>query len=269
MVILVAAEHAVTLNANISSAVIDVVHPVSVVDFKAFPVASAGNAAPSSTDDVIINGNGAFGNSDNTISNTRTCLSLTVTSGYTGTRTHSAVLTVAGNVTFGANETIAGSSSMTISATSTITSNGKTWPNNITINSSITVTNNSLLTVNGILSLGANVTFAGTNGFTTRTLSVSSTSTVTITLKESITYSVTSGLESYLSRVGSIVLFTSSHASTKAILTLQNGASCNCLANFTRIDASGGRPIRTFFGVITDSLNIENVNDLQTVSSAA
>jgi hypothetical protein len=349
---------------------------------------ATGASVPTIADDVTFD---ASGNNNCTINaSARSCLSLTITSGFTATITHSQVLTVAGNVTFGANYTIAGSSSMTISAASTITSNGKTWPNNMTwsggdtktlvgnlviggsislptsaslnkttsetftcsginiaanlsgtadiylvggtwtnggitnnnlflqgnitvnsivnygtgtlkyisgtitttsstlqLNSSctidttgmswnnvsanssvITVTLNSLLTASGTLTL-QNTTFTGTTGFTVGTLTTLNFTNFTVTLKESITYTVTSSLSAFASRVGSILLFTSSHASNKAILTLQNGANCNCLASFTRIDASGGRPIRTFMGTITDCNNIERCDDLFTVASAA
>jgi len=350
----------------------------------------ANNAtAPTSTDDVIFNGNGAFGNSSSVINGTRTILSLTITAGYTATMTHNAVLTVAGNWTMNNTHTIAGSSSITISATSTITSNGQTWPNNMTwgsgaftvtlvgnftINGPLTITGqrtinattleiltcagisltqnvngtasiiltggtwtqtggriisnnltlngvtvsgivlyesgtltyisgtvtgstltisggctldiggvtwstillsspsgtitlNSLLVANTLSQGQASCTFGGSFGFTVDTLSWTAISATTFTLQEGVTYTITSALTANTSRVGSIVTFTSSHGTNKAILTLQNGATCACLANFTRIDASGGRPIRAFNSTITDCVYIQGITDLKTMAA--
>jgi hypothetical protein len=164
------------------------------------------------------------------------------------------------------------SSTLNLTGSCTLATNGMSW-NDITLSNTtaFTYTINSLLTASATLTIGTGAvqTFAGTAGFTVGTLSVPSITAITINFKESITYTVTTSLLCKDSRTGSIVLFTSSHASTKAILTLSNGASNNVLAAFTRIDASGGRPIRPFMGVITDCSNIENQNDLATVASAA
>lgn len=350
-------------------------------------------APPTVADTVTFDGAGLYGNQNSTISATISCLSLTITA-YTGTMTHNAVLTVAGNLTLSTSYTIAGTSSMTISATSTITSNGKTWPNAMTWSGSNTkaiigdFTVSGILTVSGITTInkttieklnvgglslsqalsgtsdiyltggswtvtgginrfisnnvfiqgdvtisGPNVgfrsgtlkynsgtivttgstlnleqgctldtngitwenvtmttstqtftlnslfnisgtfnilssTISGTSGFTCATLLCSTTGVTTISLKEAVTYTVTSALTCYLSRVGAVVLFTSAHATTKAILTLQNNAGtiCNVLADFTRIDASGGRTINTFASTITDCLNVRQYFDSQNVA---
>jgi len=112
------------------------------------------------------------------------------------------------------------------------------------------------------------MTFAGSFGWEFGSFTHGGTSASTVSLKESITYTITTLLSAYLSRTGSVVLFTSSHASTKANLVLVNGATCRCLCNFTRIDASGGRPIRSFNGVLTSTENIVSINDLATVGSS-
>ncbi len=64
-------------------------------------------------------------------------------------------------------------------------------------------------------------------------------------------------------------LFTSDHATNKANITLNNGALCNVLASFTRIDASGGRTIFTFNGVLTTTVNITAITDLTFVTGRA
>jgi hypothetical protein len=86
----------------------------------------------------------------------------------------------------------------------------------------------------------------------------------TITLAAGITYTVRGALTLNTTRIGSVQTFTSSSGvgGTKAILTLNQGATCNVLANFTRIDASNGRTIRSFNGTITDCLNIVAFTDI-------
>lgn len=344
-------------------------------------------SVPGASDDVIFDGAGT-GNSPSTISATITVLSFTVTSGYTNTITHNAVLTVAGNVTLNTSYTIAGTSALTISATSTITSGGKTWPNgvtfsgtsttktlvgnlvisgaltisstsqtinwttnemlscngltmtqgllsgtakiiltggtwsgagavlndldiagnvtvsgsvafntktltyvsgtvtttgstltiaasptidtdgitwnNVTTVGSITITLNSLLTIGGILTqstTNASLTFSGSSGFTIGTVTVPNAFAITWTFVNGVTYTITNAFNAFTSRIGATVLFTSDHASNRAILTLQVGATNNVLGNFTRIDASAGRTIYTFNGVVTDSLNVVSFGD--------
>lgn len=341
-------------------------------------------APPTISDDVTFDGVGVTGNSNSTISAIISCLSFTVTSGYTQTITHNAVLTIAGNVTFNTSYTIAGASAITISATSTITSGGKTWPNsvtftnantktlsgnwtitgtltvsaattlnwttneiltlggltlnaamsgtagitlasgtwsgasalsnnltlssgttvsgsvayntgtltgsgtttttsstltvatsttfntsgiswnNVTLTATATLTINSLLSIGGTFTINAGVTptFAGTAGFTVATFTWSTASAVTLTFKNSVTYTITTAFNCFLSRNGSIALFTSDDGTLKATLTLNNGATCNVLASFTRIDASGGRPILSFNGTITTCTNIFSYSDV-------
>jgi hypothetical protein len=111
----------------------------------------ANNASvPTSVDDVLFD---ALGNSSSVISATITILSINISSGYTATMTHNAVLTIAGNVTLGANYTIAGTSGITISAASTITSNGKTFPNNVTFSNTNTKTLVGNFTILGSLTI--------------------------------------------------------------------------------------------------------------------
>jgi len=226
---------------------------------------ATGASVPGVADDVTFD---ASGNNNCTIdTSARSCLSLTITSGYTSTITHTQQLTVAGNITLGANYTIAGTGLLIVSASSTIVTNGKTWPNNLQINTGTTITiNTSNLIVSGSLILAGTVTFAGTNVWNCNTLSHTGVSAFTVTLKESLEYVVTNSFSCFNSRTGSILLFTSAHASTKALLKLNSGATCKCLANFTRIDSSSGRVIRSFNGTITDCVNIVSITDLKTVA---
>jgi hypothetical protein len=340
---------------------------------------------PTSADDVRFN----FGTANATISASITILSFTKTSGYTGTITRSAALTVAGNFTDNTASAWAGSQTLQISATSTMESGGQTWgapltfngtstktllgnwsvtllsiiggtttlnktttetltatggmaigngfngtadviltggtwsggnafgcatltiAGNVTIStgtsigasiltySSGTVTvsagtfglagnctlntagivwssisaNNlgtytitSLLTMTGTFTIYAGSTITGTAGFTCATLTggAGGITAATITLQAGITYTVTSALTFNSSRVGAINTFTSSSGvgGAKAILTLSPGATCNVLSNFTRIDSSAGRTIRSFNGAITDCSNIVSFTDI-------
>ena len=233
---------------------------------------ATGASVPGASDDVTFDGNG---NNPCTIdTSSRSCLSLTVAAGFTNTITHTQQLTVGGNITLHSGYTIAGSGLLVISASSTIVTGGKVWPNSVTLSDTTGLTytiNTNAFEITGTLNLGvgASTTFAGTAGFIVGTLSSIDTDASTITLKESITYTINALFSCYLSRVGSVVLFTSAHASTKAnILMPNNGTNiCNVLADFTRIDASGGRSINTFGGTITDCLNVNQYYDYKGTAS--
>jgi hypothetical protein len=367
--------------------------------------ASSGGAnnqsVPNQNDTVTFDGAGVNGNTDATISAIITVNTLTITTGYTATMTHNAVLTILTSWNYQSAYTIAGSSAITINGACTTTSNGGSWPNSLNIlggNQTITgvltilgslsftgstqnhIINGSTIITNGLSLLNnqvsgtssfiitggiltgsnasgrgifvnltvrpdnSNVTISGTFGFGIATLaytpsaySVTSTGTIviegntactfdtgamrlnnvtlasssnftyslnsnllldgiliiralntlfsgsygfevatlihtqvvtaTVTLQEGVTYEITNLLSAFSSRIGSVVLFTSSSGSNRANLILRNGAECRCLCNFTRIDASGGRPIRSFNGVITDCINIVPITDLQTVGT--
>lgn len=179
---------------------------------------------------------------------------VTVSSGVaynTGTLTSlSATVTTAG-------------STLTISASTTLNTAGVTW-NNITIANTTTVTINSLLTLTGTLTLNQSaITFAGTAGFTTATLTELSQSSRTITFNDGVTYTITTALNAFNSRTGSILTFTSDDATNLAIFDVKQGCVCNVLANFTRIDASPGRPILSFNGTITGCKNVFAYTDVK------
>jgi len=182
-------------------------------------------------------------------------------------------LTIAGNVTIGSvnistttltysSGTVTTSGTLRCSGSPTFNTAGITWTN-IQIDAGGTYTINSLLTISGTLSIfGSVLTFAGTAGFTCGTLTTNLSTANTITLVAGVTYTVTSAFTFNTSRVGAIQTIASSSGVTKAILTLNQGATCNVLSNFTRIDSSAGRTIRSFNGTITDCLNIVAFNDL-------
>jgi hypothetical protein len=160
---------------------------------------------------------------------------------------------------------------LTLASSCTLGTNGMTW-NFITLTNTTaqTYTISSALSISGTLTLGtgAVTTFAGTAGFTVATLTNASTGAITVNFKEAVTYTITTLFNCHTSRVGAIVLFTSSHGTTKANILMPNNGSnlCNVLASFTRIDASGGRSINSFGGTITDCTNVVSFYDLKTVS---
>lgn len=197
--------------------------------------------------------------------------------------------TIACNLTYAGNVTLSGSllyntgtmtytsgtitttgSTVTLSGSCTLNTNGMSF-NNITLNTnSTTITNNSLCTITGTLTYndGIGATWAGTAGFTAGTVTFNNTTAATENFKDGNTYTITTALNCFKSRNGSIVTISSSHATNTTAIVLQNGASCDVLANFTRVDASGGRTIWTFNGTLTTTTNINSFTDLKTVSKS-
>lgn len=198
---------------------------------------------------------------------------------WTGGGALSNSMSIAGNVTVSASVTYntgtltytsgtvtTTGSTVTVAASTTFNTNGISW-NNITTTNNITLTINSLLTITGTLTLSSNnIIFSGTSGFTVATFLSNAISVTTLTFLNTVTYTITTAFNASQSRSGSILLFTSDHATNKAVLTLNNGATCNVLASFTRIDASNGRAIWTFNGVVTTCFNIISLTDLSFVT---
>lgn len=145
---------------------------------------------------------------------------------------------------------------------------GVTWTN-IVFGSSLTYTVNSLLTATGTFSTTGSVTFAGTSGWTCGTFSHTGVSAFTVTLQNSVTYQITGLFDCNKSRVNSIITFTSNSGTLRANLIMPNNGSnlCNVLANFTRIDASGGRSVTTFNGTINNCVNVVQYQDYKPVAA--
>lgn len=150
----------------------------------------------------------------------------------------------------------------------TLNTDGITWAT-VTSPNSNTITINSTLSADTLSIAGTAQTFAGTVGFNVSIFSVTAISAITHTLAAGVTYTVTSLFQCKDSRIGSIVLFTSSSGTVRANLIMPNNGNnlCNVLASFTRINASGGRSITTFGGVITDCLNIVQYYDYPTTAA--
>lgn len=158
-------------------------------------------------------------------------------------------------------------STLTLSGASTLNTSGMSW-NNVTIAATATYTLNSLLSCSGTLLINNGIapTFGGTSGWTVATFLSNHLSSATVFLKNGVTYTITSAFNCSQSRLGSMIAIRSDDATNKAILTLNQGATCSVLATFTRIDASNGRVIYTYNGTVTDCININPYTDLKTVS---
>ena len=183
-------------------------------------------------------------------------------------------ITFSGRLSFGAS----GKSLKYISGTITTTSStlvmagGNFYTSAITWNNlSVTATVGNFLyesmTATGNLTISAAISpfFYGPYGFTVANLIINNVNAQTVTFDDVATYVITTSLEAYTSRNGATLKLTSDHATNKTIITLNQGATCNLLADMTRIDASGGRTIRTFNGTVTSCTNVQEFHDLQTI----
>ena len=126
------------------------------------------------------------------------------------------------------------------------------------------ITLNSKLVANTLLFSVQNLTFLGSFGFDTNNVIIQGGGS-TRTLVAGVTYIINSSLTGI---VLSIPNFTSSSTTLKAKLVLGYNAVCSVMANFTRIDASGGRTINAWNGTITDCINVNRYTDLQTVAKS-
>jgi hypothetical protein len=112
------------------------------------------------------------------------------------------------------------------------------------------------LTILGTLSLSGSATFAGTDGWTCGTLSLTAAGTFTITLQNSITYTTTTAAILTGGTNAARYTMTSNSGTVRAIWTLENGASQSLIyVQGTRIDSSSGQTIYPFGVTPIDSLN--------------
>lgn len=118
------------------------------------------------------------------------------------------------------------------------------------------------LTIIGTLSLAGNATFAGTDGWTCGTLSLTAAGAFTITLQNSITYTTTTAAILTGGTNAARYTMASNSGTVRAIWTLQNGATQSLTyVNGTRIDSSGGQLVYTFGGTIsTTPVGSETLN---------
>jgi len=153
-------------------------------------------------------------------------------------------------------------STLSIASSCTLDTDPVSW-NDVTLTAALTLTINSLLTVAGTLTLpNANITFAGTAGFTVLTLTHTTlaASTKIFTFEEAVTYTITTAITAtHAIAQTARYTYTSADANIKAIITLGYGATQNIShLDPTRIDSSLGQPIFSFSGVITSCYNWSN-----------
>lgn len=184
----------------------------------------------------------------------------------------SGTVTLSGTVLFAASGTptlqyTAGTlivTSSTLSIASSCSLSGDTGValvlNNVLLTAALTLTiNTTVLSILGTLTLpNAAVTFAGGFGFTVDTLTNTTiTATRVYTFTTLLTYTVLSSIFMVSAAAQTVrFTFTSSSGTTRALLVIAPGATIDVgFTDPTRIDASGGQPIYTYRGVITDSPN--------------
>jgi hypothetical protein len=162
---------------------------------------------------------------------------------------------------------VASAATLAIGANTIFNTNGINW-GTVTTNTNTTIRLNSLFTSTRQMTLTGNITFTGIGGFSVDTLNMNNTTaTTTTTLDSSATYTVNKAFNSYTSYRAVAPLFTSSGSVNRASFNLAKGCKQNVLANFTRINANGGRTIWDFNGTITDCLNIRNFTYPNTIGS--
>lgn len=150
-------------------------------------------------------------------------------------------------------------STLSVTNTATLNTNGMSW--NIVSITQGTITLNSLLTTATLTFPSGNITFAGTSGFSTATLNDNTVGANTRVLASTVTYTITSSFQCFTSRTGAIASYSASSGGSKAILTLNSGAVCSVMANFTDIDCSAGRTVNTFHGTLSNTTNIFSYTD--------
>jgi len=144
---------------------------------------------------------------------------------------------------------------LTITNSTTLNTSGMTWLNvAYATTSGLISTHNSNLNVSTTLSLPVNMTFAGTAGFTTANVSAI-VAARTINFNTGSTYTITSGITA-TGTLASPIVFKSSTAGQKAIITLAQGSSQDIdFLNATDIDSSGGLTFWSFQGVLSNTIN--------------
>jgi hypothetical protein len=139
--------------------------------------------------------------------------------------------------------------------------------NNFEMNVNSIITLNTTLNVSGTFAPGSTAgsfPFIGVAGFDIGTFTPSVTTGAPLILRNGNTYiirNITGG-------IGSAAPIQSDSATLRANIILPQGGTCNTRVNFTRIDATGGRTINTWSGVVTDCVNVRRYTDLQTVATS-
>ena len=224
------------------------------------------------TTNIVMNGTGTWsGNSgfnNNLTFNTAGTITISGIVNYNGT----------GVLTYTAGTMVVAGSTVNVNLTPTFNTAGMTW-NIWQINSTATITLNSLLSAFQIKYVTNNiVTLSGAFGFTCTEFIATTNSTTTspsLTLTIGNTYTVTTALKMLNTASGLatnvFIILTSNDVTTKAVF-IYNGTAANLTmvcVNPTRIDSSGGNPIKFYKGTITDCINWKNVESVTALGYAS
>ena len=164
-----------------------------------------------------------------------------------------AVYKSGGTFTYTAGTVVTTGSTLNIGAATTFDTAGMSW-NDIAITAG-TQTLNSLFSADGTMTLSISTIFAGTAGFSVGTLNAS-VAGLTHQLVSTVTYTINTAFTCTIATNALRVLFRSTVAASKAILTLSPGATNNLrFVNATDIDSSLGRTIYSYRGVFSNTDN--------------
>lgn len=162
-----------------------------------------------------------------------------------------------GTLTYTAGSVISTGSTLFIALATTLNTNGMSFAS-ISISGTTTITNNSRLTLTNTLTYasGSVITFAGTEGWTTNSFYILTSNNISHVLVATKEYIVTTYFESISTTNSLKDSLISATPGTKAIFTLNYGATQNVgFTNATDIDSSRGQTIWTFNGVVTTTFN--------------
>lgn len=212
-------------------------------------------SSSSGTTNIVMNGTGSWS------STAGAAVSLNLTINTSGTVTISGnVYYRTGTLTYTAGTVVTTSSTLNSSLSTTYNTSGMTW-NNVTLTGgSQTFTLNSLFSISGTLNttgITANLTFAGTHGFTAASWTHTTVAT-TITLAATKTYTISGGLVTLTGTAASRVSLVSSSAGSQAIFTVANLATTTQdigYVNATDIDSSLGQTVWDYGGTLSNATN--------------
>lgn len=213
----------------------------------------ADTVVPTAADDVFFTA--SSGNCTSITGGAAKSLNFT---GYTKTLTWTTgQLNVSGNITLSPAMTlIAGTNNMfNILASCIFTSNGKYVPGIININSTATITLADTLNVNRIV-LSANSIWAGTVGFNTDSLEILGG------LEHIFTFPNTYKIGTFRNTYSTGSAHTIIRCDLIFPIPLYATGECNIgFTDFTYVDASLGRPLYSFNGVVMDCINVFTMTD--------
>jgi len=217
----------------------------------------ATGAIPTASDDAYFSN--LSGNCQ--LNGTVTCKSLDFSrgTGYTGTLSGTVNVTVAGNITFSTSMTITATGNLAPSTSCNLNFAGKTWPNTLNLPSgTTTITIVSDISA-GTVQFNGNTTFSGSYNIYCANCIANQVASLTYSLSGGMY--ITNSFTAVNAFSGQNMTFKSTVPGTKRVIRVSNNATMDLgpVLNFTDIDASGGLPIYTFRGTISNCTNVFNL----------